>query len=339
MGTERTAWHPVFTALLEQFRPRWVKVTAEVSLAREPLRVDDVIELRAEIPRDPSDHGGTLRGLWRSLRRVGLLEVKSLTRPLRRGDLARLLAYGYLWLVPRLRRRARSFAEEPAKAVEPEVVGTSEGESVSDDEASLRPEDLTLLLAVPSLTKVLHEELEAFGWRLPSSTDGYHVMAAGPLTLVVLDLTHIAEAEDDDRLRYFGTEALRTLEGHLWVRQTTWSGRVPMIELKSLEGYDEMLKKIVEGLPPEVRVSGLRPAERLAGLRAGDEAMRELVEGLSPEVRVSGLSPAERLAGLGPAEVLLTLPAEVLRGLSEEYLKTLPAELQARVRARREGAP
>lgn len=44
--------------------------------------------------------------------------------------------------------------------------------------------------------------------------------------------------------------------------------------------------------------------------------------------------PEERLADLTPAQAVLALPDEVLRGLSEPYIATLPADVQATVRAR-----
>ena len=55
MSTTRTAWHPAFTAFLRERLPSWAEVDAEVALAAEPLRVDDVITLRAGHPRDARD--------------------------------------------------------------------------------------------------------------------------------------------------------------------------------------------------------------------------------------------------------------------------------------------
>ncbi len=65
MIAKKTAWHPPFTSFLQERCPRWAKVTGEVQLTTEPLRVDDVIAVRADRDHDPSDTGTTLRGMWR----------------------------------------------------------------------------------------------------------------------------------------------------------------------------------------------------------------------------------------------------------------------------------
>lgn len=54
-----------------------------------------------------------------------------------------------------------------------------------------------------------------------------------------------------------------------------------------------------------------------------DEVMQKLLEMLPPAQRLAGLLPEQRLAGLTTEEALLALPDAALRGLSEEYLGTL----------------
>jgi len=49
---------------------------------------------------------------------------------------------------------------------------------------------------------------------------------------------------------------------------------------------------------------------------------------------IDGLSAEERLAGLAPEEIVPALPAEVLRAISEDYIRTLPPEVQDAVRTR-----
>src|SRR5438132_1060056 len=131
MATARTIWHPAFTRLLMQRGPAWAVVRAEVPLVDAPLVVDDLLELRADVPHDPADTGRTLRGMWPHLRRVALLELKTLSRAFRRGDLFRLLACGWLYLAhgqPRERSDAGALSTPLALA------------------------ELTLMLAVPALT-------------------------------------------------------------------------------------------------------------------------------------------------------------------------------------------
>jgi hypothetical protein len=83
------------------------------------------------------------------------------------------------------------------------------------------------------------------------------------------------------------------------------------MEIHDLEGYDEIIQKIVTGLPPEKVLSAFKPEQRLAGL-----------------------PPEQRLAGLPPNQAVLALPDELLRALSDEYLESLPADIRAVVRDR-----
>jgi hypothetical protein len=67
-------------------------------------------------------------------------------------------------------------------------------------------------------------------------------------------------------------------------------------------------------------LAGLAPEQRLAGL--------------APEQRLAGLAPEQRLAGLTEADQIVALPDAALRALPAEYLATLPADAQQRIRAR-----
>lgn len=49
---------------------------------------------------------------------------------------------------------------------------------------------------------------------------------------------------------------------------------------------------------------------------------------------MASLTPEQRLASLTPDERLLATPLEILRGLSDEYLRTLPEHVQAAIRER-----
>lgn len=49
---------------------------------------------------------------------------------------------------------------------------------------------------------------------------------------------------------------------------------------------------------------------------------------------IAELSAEERLAGLLPEEIVPALPTEVLRAISEDYIRTLPPEVQDAVRTR-----
>jgi hypothetical protein len=82
-------------------------------------------------------------------------------------------------------------------------------------------------------------------------------------------------------------------------------------EDKVVASFEEAMKRILARMPPEQRLAGLAPEQRLAGL-----------------------APEQRLAGLTEAQAVLALPDGMLRGLSSEYLATLPQETRAAIQKR-----
>src|SRR5580700_7185094 len=84
---------------------------------------------------------------------------------------------------------------------------------------------------------------------------------------------------------------------------------------KVVESFEKAMAGILARMPPEQRLAGLAPEQRLAGL-----------------------APEQRLAGLTEAQAVLALPDAVLRGLSNEYLATLPPKTRAAIQKRLGGA-
>ncbi len=62
--------------------------------------------------------------------------------------------------------------------------------------------------------------------------------------------------------------------------------------------------------------------------------LEQRLAGLAPEQRLAGLAPEQRLAGLSETDRVLALPDAALGALPAEYLATLPADAQERIRAR-----
>ena len=87
--------------------------------------------------------------------------------------------------------------------------------------------------------------------------------------------------------------------------------------------------KILSFLTPEERLEGLTLEQRLAGLTP-----EERLAALAPATRLAGLTPEERLEGLTPGEQILALSDDVLRGFSDEYIRTLPEHVQQTIRKR-----
>ncbi len=83
------------------------------------------------------------------------------------------------------------------------------------------------------------------------------------------------------------------------------------MEIHELEGYDEIIQKLIT-----------------------DEVMQKLITSLPPEQVLASFKPEQRLAGLPPEQAVLALPDEILRALSDDYLSTLPAATRAVIRGR-----
>jgi len=88
------------------------------------------------------------------------------------------------------------------------------------------------------------------------------------------------------------------------------------------EGYEEAIRKILQALPPKLRLADLSPEEVLSGY--------------APEQRLAGMPPEQRLAGLTTEQAVLAMPVEILRMLPADYLSTLPEATRAEI-ARRLG--
>jgi hypothetical protein len=91
-------------------------------------------------------------------------------------------------------------------------------------------------------------------------------------------------------------------------------------DVADMPGYSEMFQKLVEAMPIEKRLAGLTDEERLSGV--------------GPEQRVAGLAPEVRLSGLDRDHQALALPVEVLKALSDEYIRSLAPQIQEEIRRR-----
>jgi hypothetical protein len=276
MGTTRTAWHVLLAALLGQRAPHRFEVRREVHLSNEPLRADYLL-LRAVAETD--DPGRTLRRLWDLLPKDTILEFKSTGRPYRTRNLSRLWAYLHLY-----------YADEALRLEQ--------------------PDDLCGVLLVPTCTPALDADARALRLEWHSLGAGYWSLTRGPFALYVAEIDVVAEAEDDDLLRLFGHAEPHTAEGRRWLSEQMGAKEIDM-EMHELEGYDEVIQKLIARLTPEQRLAGLLPEQRLAGLL-----------------------PEQVFAVYAPEQRVLALPDEALRALSDEYLATLSEATRAAVRAR-----
>jgi hypothetical protein len=99
----------------------------------------------------------------------------------------------------------------------------------------------------------------------------------------------------------FGHRQPKDLSVHQWMLSHMYAqeGVMAEVDIKSLEGFEELLMEVFRQTPPEVQekfLQGLDP-EQLQGL---DPEQR--LQGLDPEQRLQGLDPEQRLQGLDPEQ-------------------------------------
>ncbi len=257
MAHKRTAWHVMFHALLQERRPQAFDVLAEVPLSHEPQRADYLLLRRRE--EAAVDDAGVLRGLWPRIRVDSVMELKTRSSPLARGDLCTLLGYGAQYA-------AGSFDR-------------------------LRERDgLLLSLVLPGQTSTLGEELRFLGATLGPMEHGYASIVGLTFPACVVLLDEVSAAERDEILGLFGMRPELKLTARQWLHAHLWrrDGVMADERIEDLEGYEDMMLEMLAALPPELRLKGLAPEQRLAGL-----APEQRLAGLAPEQIVAGLAPED----------------------------------------------
>jgi hypothetical protein len=273
MGAKRVVWHVGFGRLLRRRGSHAFEVREEVPLSEEPLRLDYLLLRRLPAPAD--DGAETLRRLWPLLPELSIVEYKSPGRPYRTGNLDRLWAYVHTFCADEHTR--------PEKRA-----------------------DLCAVLVVPSRSPSLDGDVERMGLSWEELGDGYWQIRGGLFALHLVELNVVAEAEGDDLLQSLGSGEFLTAETRWFWMELVGSKEAGM-SMQDMEGYDELMGKLLERLPAEQRLAGLPAEQRLAGLDRDHQA--------------------------------LALPIEVLRLLPEQYLGSLSAEVQAEIRRRLQRAP
>ena len=308
MSTSRTQWHVLFYAALKEHGPRSVEVLAEVLLSAEP-QLADVVLIRRTEAEEPGAEPHTLRRLWLLLVREMLIEYKSPSRPPRPYDVAKLFGYG-----------------GQLHALRSREIGPFD--------------NLLLCMVVTAINGALRSDLQGLRAEPTELAPGYYLVETKPYRLLVVDLSEVVEAEKDEWMAVLVPSTMLSARARRWLEE-----HMPMKDVSpddKLEGHDEVLERLLQSLTPEeiLKAAGttrllesLPLEQRLAGL-----APEQRLAGLAPEQRLAGLPPEQRLAGLAPEQMLLALPDSALHALSDDYIRTLPADVQAAIR-RRLGAP
>ena len=288
MSTQRTAWHFFFGILLRNHGPSCFEVRDEVPLSDEPPRMDYLL-LRKTAALSPEDPGETLLRLWPLLPLLSVVELKTIGRPYRAGNLDRLWSYVHTYHADESRRPGQRG-------------------------------DLCAVLVVPHRTPTLDADLGAMGLTWEDLGGGYARVAGGLFALYAVEIDVVMEQQGEDLVGCFGhSEEPGTVRA-----QRFWAEMVGTVEanmdVRKLEGYEEVLQRFVKTLPPEQRLEGLAPEEVLARY--------------APKQRLAGLAPSEILAELTPEQIVLGLPDAALRTLPAEYLATLSEPTRAAIRQR-----
>ncbi|MEZ4301211.1 MAG: hypothetical protein R3B70_40120 [Polyangiaceae bacterium] len=119
--------------------------------------------------------------------------------------------------------------------------------------------------------------------------------------LYVVEIDVVGPAEDDDLPYSLGSGKLLSPEARRFWMELASSKEVAM-SIQDMEGYKELMDKLLDTLPAEQVLSHYAPEQRLAGLDRDHQA--------------------------------LALPVEVLRMLPDEYLRSLAPEVEAEIRRR-----
>ena len=291
-------WHVGFERNLRRRGPRSFEVRSEVPLSEEPSRIDYLLLRKLASECERIDHGAqTLRHLWPLLSRVSVVEYKSPGHPYRSGQLDRLWGYVHTYFATQLAL--------PQHRADGSLIAAEDG----GPEVRKR-EDLCAVLVVAARSPSLEADVETMGLTWDDLGSGYLRVHDGLFTLYVVELDIAGPAEGDDLLHSFGHGTVQSPEARWFWLELVGSKEAAM-NMQDMEGYKELLDKVLDTLPSEQRLAGLAPEQRLAGL-----------------------APEQRLAGLDRDHQALALPGEVLRLLPDVYLRSLSPEVEAEIRRR-----
>jgi len=316
VGAKRVIWHVGFERNLRRRGPQSFEVRSEVPLSEEPPRLDYLLLRKLTSEGEPVDHSAqTLRHLWPLLPRVSVVEYKSPGHPYRSGQLDRLWGYVHTYFANQRalpRHRADGSLLTPAEGG-PEV---------------REREDLCAVLVVAARSPSLDADALAMGLTWEDLGSGYLRVHDGLFMLYVVELDVVGPAESDDLLHSFGHGTLRSPEARWFWMELVGSNEAVM-NMQDMEGYKELMDKMLDTLPAEEVLSHYAPEEVLSHY-----APEEVLSHYAPEEVLSHYAPEQRLAGLDRDHQALALPVEVLRLLPEAYLRSLSPEVEAEIRRR-----
>jgi hypothetical protein len=273
MGAKRVVWHIGFERNLSRRGSHAFEVRSEVPLSSEPPRIDCLLLRKISVAVD--DSAETLRGLWPLLPYVAVVEYKSPSRLYRPGNLDRLWGYVHTYCADqREMPRRRADGAELTRGMEgaPDVWAR---------------EDLCAVLVVSARTPSLLGDVAEHRLAWDDLGGGYWRVTGGSFALYVVEIDVVGPAEGDDLLYSLGHGERVTPETLRFWMELMGSKEAGM-SMQDMEGYDELMQKLLAGMPPEQRLAGLDRDHQALALPL--EVLRVLPEdylrSLSPEVQV-----------------------------------------------------
>ncbi len=313
--TPRTAWHPMFVVLVESSLDLRVwEVLPELQLGREPRRIDVVVVHRTAADATTATPPTRLASVLDEMPLHTVFSFKGATDALEATDVLEGLAYVLEYMALR---------------------------ALSD------PAEVGLRFVAPARTAPFVAQLRALGGVLEATArPGVYEGRLSRFALRVVETGVACDAPQEEVLRLISPRFLseeltprpvddreRALYTQLYrcIEQLSRSPEGSMAKDidKIKKRWERDVAKMVASMDPTVVLAELTPEQRLAGL-----APEQRLVGLAPEQRLAGLAPEQWLAGRTPDDAVRALPVEVLRGLSEDYLRTLSPETQRLIRAR-----
>jgi hypothetical protein len=182
------------------------------------------------------------------------------------------------------------------------------------------PEEMCLMVVADRIPKTFVEQVKRMGGEFASVGGGLYKGRLGGLPLHGVELREAHKAGPSERLLYMFTCAF--LNDH---------GPIKLLDMEEKAVY-RLLCEHVQQLRGNRATMDMKDLDIAAN--SYDDGLIDLISIATPEQRLAGLAPEQRLAGLAPDQVVLSLPDDVLRALSAEYVDALPQATRAVVRAR-----
>ena len=184
------------------------------------------------------------------------------------------------------------------------------------------PADVAHRGVAPRLTPRFVEALRSLGCELTTTAAGTHEGRLGVFPLRVVETVPV-NARAGEHLLYTVTPGM-----------LADPGGVPALSAEEGDVFwalREHVEQLRHPLPGQKR-RHMKDADKV--VESFDKAMASILARLPPEQRLAGIAPEQRLAGLTEAQAVLALPDAMLRGLSSEYLATLPPATRAAIQRR-----